>query len=430
MTRSRRGVVVAACGLIVFAFAAAAHGQPAPTQPFAPDWGMLAGWDVFTKKSCGQCHSVRGVGGTAGPDLARVQSGTGFYELGAALWNHLPRMGERMREGRIERPALTAADVSNLLAFLFTAAYRDESGNPKTGEALFASKGCVQCHAVGAKGGAIGPALDALKGANSPVLVAAAMWNHGPRMAQAMEVKGVARPTFKGRELVDVIAYVVSAASDGSAPTAQVIPGTPERGEKLFAEKSCATCHAVGGGSRAAGRRGAGAPPSEASESKGGKIGPVLGGRAHHVSLTDFAGLMWNHGPAMWARMKAHGVAVPQLTGQDMADVVAYLYASHYFDAAAGQAGRGRQLVQSKGCVGCHSVGGKGGTVAADFATSTVVGSPSGVIAAMWNHGARMEGQAQKQETSLPMLTGQELADVTAYLGSLTRPRPPQKKAK
>ena len=51
--------------------------------------------------------------------------------------------------------------------------------------------------------------------------------------------------------------------------------------------------------------------------------------------------------------------------------------------------------------------------MAADFATSTVVGSPPGVIAAMWNHGARMGGQAQKQETSLPVLTGQELADIT-----------------
>ena len=113
-----------------------------------------------------------------------------------------------------------------------------------------------------------------------------------------------------------------------------------------------------------------------------------------------------------------------------MADVVAYLYTSHYFDALMGQVARGRALVQGKGCVICHSIRGKGGTVSADFATSTVVGSPSGIIAAMWNHGPRMESQAQKQEISLPVLTGQELADITAYLGSLTRTRPPQKKAK
>lgn len=403
MTRAKRMVVVVTCGWLTFASIALAHGQGAPPQPFAPDWGMLAGWDVFTKKSCGQCHSVRGVGGKVGPDLARVQSGAGFYDLGAAMWNHLPRMGERMREQRIDRPLLTASDVSNLLAFLFTASYREETGDPGPGERHFAAKGCAQCHAVGGRGGGVGPALDVLKGANSPVLVAAAMWNHGPSMADAMKAKGIERPTFKDRELVDIVAYVVAAARDADAKTAQVIPGTPDRGRKLFAEKSCATCHAVAG--------------------RGGKIGPALGGRAHHVSLTEFAALMWNHGPAMWARMKDRGIPVPQLAGQDMADIVAYLYTSHYFDAVRGSASRGAQLVQAKRCVSCHAVRGKGGKVAADFATSTVVGSPSSVIAAMWNHGARMEGQAGKQDVALPVLTGQELADISAYLGSLARTR-------
>jgi len=371
---------------------------------------MLAGWDVFAKKSCGQCHSVRGVGGKVGPDLARVQSGTGFYELGAAMWNHLPRMGERMREQRIERPRLTAADVSNLLAFLFTAAYGEETGDPRAGEQLFAAKGCAQCHAVAGKGGGVGPALDALKGANSPVLVAAAMWNHGPRMAEVMKAKGIERPTFKDRELLDIVAYVVGTARDADTATTQVIPGTPERGRKLFAEKRCATCHAVAG--------------------RGGKVGPALGTRAHHVSLTEFGALMWNHGPAMWNRMKERGIGVPQLTGQDMADIVAYLYTSHYFDTVTGNATRGEQLVQGKGCVTCHSIRGRGGKVSADFATSTVVGSPSSVIAAMWNHGARMEGRAQKQDIELPVLTGQELADISAYLGSLARGRTSQPKPK
>ncbi|HEY3187366.1 MAG TPA: c-type cytochrome [Solirubrobacteraceae bacterium] len=408
MTRARGWFVIAACGLVTFAFAAIAHAEQPPPQPFAPAWGRLAGWDVFTKKSCGQCHSVRGVGGKVGPDLARVQSGTGFYELGAAMWNHLPKMGERMREQRIERPRLTAADVSNLLAFLFTAAYGEETGDPRAGEQLFAAKGCAQCHAVAGKGGGVGPALDALKGANSPVLVAAAMWNHGPRMAEVMKAKGIERPTFKDRELLDIVAYVVGTARDADTATTQVIPGTPERGRKLFAEKHCAACHAVAG--------------------RGGKVGPALGTRAHHVSLTEFAGLMWNHGPAMWNRMKERGIVVPQLTGQDMADIVAYLYTSHYFDTVTGQASRGQQLVQGKGCLTCHSVRGKGGKVAADFATSTVVSSPSGVIAAMWNHGARMESQAQKQDVELPVLTGQELADVSAYLASLGRaPRPKAK---
>jgi mono/diheme cytochrome c family protein len=374
---------------------------PQPPLPFAPDWALLAGWDVYAKKGCGQCHGVRsGSEGRKAPDLARIQSGTGFYDLGAAMWNHLPLMGAKMRETGIERPTLTPLEVSNVLAFIFTAQYGDELGNPTTGERLFAAKGCVQCHSVGGKGGSVGPALDALKRSNSPVLVAARMWNHGRQMAEAMQAKGIERPTFKRNELVDVIAYITTTAKDAGGDSAQVVPGTPARGETLFRDKQCAACHAIGG--------------------KGGKIGPELG-RAHHVSLTQFAGLMWNHGPAMWARMKERQIEAPSLTGQEMADIVAYLYTSHYFDPAAGNSARGQQVAQSKGCLTCHSVRGKGGKVAGDLSTSTVVGSPSSLIAAMWNHSRAMEDQALKQGIKLPTLKGQELADLAAYLRSLTK---------
>ncbi|MBI1894227.1 MAG: c-type cytochrome [Candidatus Rokubacteria bacterium] len=338
-----------------------------------------------------------------GPDLGRIQTGRSFFELGAALWNHLPRMGARMREAGIERPTLTPTEMSNVIAFLFTLQYYDELGDPKAGEALYATKGCVQCHEVGGKGGRVGPGLDFLKRANSPVLVAAAMWNHGPEMAEAMKEKGIPRPTFQGKEMLDLIAYIVRAAKDGSGETAQVVPGAPERGQKLFSEKRCNVCHRVGG--------------------RGGTVGPDLGRRGHHVSLTQFAALMWNHGPTMWTRMKERGIQVPRLTGQEMADVVAYLYVSHYFDQTA-SASRGQQLIQSKACLTCHSVRGKGGKIGADFATSKFVASPAGLIAGMWNHSRYMEAQAQKQEIAWPLLTGQELADISAYLVTVPKAAP------
>ncbi len=390
--------------LLLFATTAPAQAQQRPPHPFAPNWAMFAGGKVFAEKGCGKCHAVRGLGGGIGPDLGRIQTGTSFFELGADMWNHLPRMGARMREMGIERPVLTPGQVSDLIAFLFTIQYY-EQGDPKVGERLFAATGCVQCHEVGGKGGRVGPGLDFLKRASSPVLVAAAMWNHGPEMAEVMAAKGIARPAFQGREMLDLIAYIVSAARDGGGDTAQVIPGTPERGQQLFSEKQCVVCHRVGG--------------------KGGSVGPDLGRRGHHVSLTQFAALMWNHGPAMWAKMKERRIQVPRLTGQEMADVVAYLYVSHYFDPTA-SAGRGRQLVESKGCLRCHAVGGKGGRIAADFRASGVVTSPAALVAGMWNHSRSMESQAQRQEIPWPALTGQELADISAYLGSLSRAGTPK----
>mgnify|MGYP001572136899 CR=1 FL=1 len=402
MSRREQGATGATVGLVLLLSLTTppAWAQQQPSPPFAPDWAMFAGGKVFAEKGCGKCHALRGFGGGVGPDLGRIQTGKSFFELGAAMWNHLPRMGARMEEAGVQRPTLTPRELSDLIAFLFTAQYYDELGDPKAGERLYAANGCVQCHEVGGKGGRVGPGLDFLKRANSPVLVAAAMWNHGPEMAEAMKAKGIVRPTFQGKEMVDLIAYVVAVAKDGGGETAQVIPGTPERGRKLFGEKRCVVCHSVGG--------------------KGGKVGPELGRPGHHVSLTQFAALMWNHGPSMWARMKERGIQVPRLTGQEMADILAHLYVSRYFDRSA-SAGRGRQLVQSKGCLTCHSVRGKGGKISADFATSQVVGSSAGLLTGMWNHSRYMEAEARKQEIAWPVLSGQELADIARYLESLAQ---------
>jgi mono/diheme cytochrome c family protein len=397
-----RSIVVLAAALLLVVAVAPAVAQPQTPAPFAPDWGMLAGWNVYADKGCGRCHAVRGVGGSGGPDLGRMQSGTSFFDIGAAMWNHLPKMGERMRATGVERPRLTPLEASNVIAFIYTAQYFDEAGDAGRGQALFTAKACVTCHRVGGQGGVTGPALDPWKRANSPVLMAAAMWNHAPRMAEEFKEANTKRPTLSGKELLDIIAYVGSAAEATPGDTQQVVPGTPERGRTLFAEKKCASCHAVGG--------------------KGPRVGPDLGRQGHHVSLTEFASRMWNHAPAMTARMRAMKIEVPQLSGQQMADIVAYLFTSRYFERA-GSARRGEALVQSKGCLGCHAVAGKGATVGGDFARSTLVGSPDSLVAGMWNHGATMEAQASKRQVAWPELKGAELSDIAAYLATLSRTR-------
>jgi mono/diheme cytochrome c family protein len=394
MSRPRRTAARAALGLLLLLALAnvplsPARAQERPPDPFAPTWANLAGVTVFSQKGCGLCHAIRGYGATAGPDLSRIERKS-FFDLGAAMSNHL-------RGVNIRKPTLSPEETTSLIAFVYTLQYYDRTGDATVGEQLFTAKGCSICHEVGGKGGHRGPGLDFLKRAYSPVLVAAALWNHGPEMAEALEAQGIKRPTFEGKELADLIAYIISAAKDGGGDIAQVAPGTPERGAKLFAMKQCVVCHSVGG--------------------KGGKVGPELG-RRHHVSLTQFAALMWNHGPTMWAKMQERRIQVPRLKGQEMADIVAYLYVSHYFDEVADPA-RGQQVLENKGCLGCHTARGKGTKVGADLATYPAARSSGALVASLWNHPRYLE--ARRQEVPWPLLTGQELTDVAAYLTTLPR---------
>jgi mono/diheme cytochrome c family protein len=193
--------------------------------------------------------------------------------------------------------------------------------------------------------------------------------------------------------------FIGAAAKAGSGEPATVQPGVPENGEKLFKTRHCVECHSIAG--------------------KGGKVGPPLGqaGR-HHLSLTEFAALMWNHGPQMWARMKERGIQVPRLKGQEMADIVAYLYVSHYFDHEV-SAARGRQALQDKGCLTCHAAGRQGGRTAADLATYRAARSSSALIAALWNHPRYLP--KEQREVPWPLLTGPELADMAAFLASMPR---------
>jgi mono/diheme cytochrome c family protein len=409
LTRKRHCRALTAYGLVVLTMllpaAARSQGGEVP-----PEWERAPGWMVFVDKGCSACHRVRGIGdGTIGPDLAGLQASTGLFHLGAAMWNHLPRMGAAMRDLGIQRPQLTPVEFSSLAAFLFTTQSAAAApGDPVKGSRVFAAKSCAQCHAVGGKGGTTGPALDSFKRSNSPVLMGAALWNHGVQVADTLATRGIAWPNFQRTDVADIVAYIVTATQDEGRESGRVVPGIPERGEKLFADKGCATCHAVG-------------------VEKSPTAAPRLATQAHHVGASEFAGLMSNHGPKVWTAMRQRGLPVPRLTGQEMADIAAYLYTSYYFESATGRARRGRELVQKKGCLSCHAIYRRGGSSASDLAVSNVVSTPAGQVAAMWNHARYMETQGRRQPTTLPLLTGQELADISAYLAGLGI-RPPQGK--
>lgn len=361
----------------------------------------LAGSQVFGSKGCVKCHSVNGLGGTVGPDLGHIARRRSFYELAATMWNHVPRMGEAMREHGIERPQMSEREAGDLIAFLFTLDYFDPPGDVEEGKRLFTEKKCVVCHQVGVYGGVVGPSLDYLGQYGSPILVAASMWNHGPTMAELMEEKGVARPTFTGRELIDLISYLESATPAPLAGPLYVLPGNAEDGRVLFTEKGCNKCHSVQG--------------------VGGRIGPDLAGRAERWSLTEFAAAMWNKGPKMAEAARARDMDVPQLGAGEMADLVAYLYSVQYF-AEPGDAENGQQLVRAKGCLVCHSLGGTGGTSAPDLSQRIGMSSPAEVIASLWNHSALMEAN-DSLSADWPKFSPAEMADMAAFMQSTANQR-------
>jgi mono/diheme cytochrome c family protein len=376
---------------------------PALAQPlFSPTQDPIAGSRVFGAKRCVQCHSVNGVGGKIGPDLGRIPRPRSFYDLAAAMWDHLPKMAERMEQFGIHRPYLNPEETGDLIAFLYTLNYFDPPGNLQAGLRLFTEKKCVICHQVGGTGGVVGPNLDSLAQFGSPIFAAAAMWNHGPAMAEAMRARKIERPIFKGSELLDLIAYLKSTAPVPADVRLYLLPGRADEGRKLFAEKRCILCHSVKG--------------------QGGRVGPDLAERGLHRSLTQFAAGMWNKAPAMIEAMKARGIAVPQLRAEEMADLVAYLYSVQYF-AEPGEPAKGRQLVGDKGCLGCHSVSGAGGKSASDLARVKGLDSASTVIAALWNHSFIMEHRAGRRKGTWPQLSPEEMAHVVTFLQTLGRTR-------
>jgi mono/diheme cytochrome c family protein len=372
----------------------AGSGQPA----MSPSQDPLAGSRVFGSKGCVTCHSVNGLGGKVAPDLARTMKPRSFVDLAAAMWNHLPQMADRMKQLGIARPQLDSKEIGDLVGFLYTLNYFDAPGSVNAGKRLFSEKHCIVCHTVRGTGGVVGPNLDHLRQFRSPIFVASAMWNHGPQMAEKMQERGIDRPTFTAKELRDLIAYLAPATGGPEEGPLYVLPGRAESGRQLFAEKRCIECHAVGG--------------------VGGRVGPDLVERGIRQSPTEFAATIWNKAPAMAAAMQPRGISVPQLTPEQMADIVAYLYSVRYF--RSGNVHQGYVVASQKGCLNCHGIRGERGKPSSDLTKAKGLDSPAAVLAALWNH-ALVTPTVAGKKMDWPVFASQEMADLIAMLQSVSQ---------
>jgi mono/diheme cytochrome c family protein len=237
------------------------------------------GKQLFTAKRCAECHALDGAPGKRG---LKWETLADPIELGRAMWNHAPAMRAEMEKKGGKLPTLTAAEMNDLLVYLRALPQaRDnrpvfQPASAETGEMLFQVKGCAGCH-TGAR------TLEKRVAFRTVSDFSAAMWNHAGLMKQSGELNP--------EEMKRLVGYVWSlqfAAGSGDAA----------RGAKVFAAKSCVTCHTSGPGPKI--------------------VGAVPDAYTLIGSLTQ-------HAPGMIEKMNASKKAWPSIKDTEMEDLLAYL---------------------------------------------------------------------------------------------------------
>jgi len=137
------------------------------------------------------------------------------------------------------------------------------------------------------------------------------MWNHSFAMSDAMREQGLAWPRFENSEMADLIAFLYFLSF--SDPL-----GDPAQGMDVFAERGCDQCHAR-----------TGMEGEQARQSSG----PLLEGDEAASSAAGLVAAMWNHAPVMRRAILGEGLPWPELSGQDLRNLRAYLLAGTVADA-------------------------------------------------------------------------------------------------
>ena len=188
---------------------------------------------------------------------------------------------------------------------------------------------------------------------------------------------------------------VLSLLAIGSLSDAQSLPEDPAKGARLFLSKGCVKCHALKG--------------------EGGKTGPDFGRVDLGDTQLELAAKLWNHLPSMIAGIERARMVKPSLTGQEFAEISAYLYFIKFFDEP-GNSTRGRSLFNEKGCGTCHPLSGKGkeGEPGLDELSQNI--TPVFLSQVIWNHGPNMIAQMVKLGIKWPEFHGTEMMDLLEHI--------------
>lgn len=272
----------AAADLLAFFYAARFFERPG-------DAGR--GIRLFSSKHCADCHGLR----TAKlPEAKPVAQWNAMYQpitLVDAMWNHAAGMREQFERRHWSWPELDPQELADILVYLRSpallapatpgaeAAFTITSG--AEGKQLFETEQCSGCHHT---------ALDLSPRVRHMTLtdIAAALWNHEPKMSAPPPQMSVA-------QMRELISYVWAQQFFEDA-------GNAGAGHKVFESKHCTSCHE-------AGAEGA----------------PKLPSPAVPIGGPEMISALWRHGPRMMELMTSKQIRWPEFTTAQMSNLIAYL---------------------------------------------------------------------------------------------------------
>ena len=265
---------------------------------------IFRGRKLLKSMKCLDCHAVAGEGGNLAPDLTKHDDYISPISLIETMWNHGPEMRGLFESNNIKRKTFVKDDFSDLAAAIKS--YRSPTGTVppdafkmgsyQSGQQLINTKGCTQCHDNNNVG--IAPSFKDINFDFTVVEFAGRLWNHGPKMWDAMEQNNIEVPEFEKQELSDIITYIYRSKLKDD-------PGNKRNGYKLLVDKDCMKCHSVNG----------------------------AGGQVAKKDFAQFDGLnspisliakMWNHAPNIHKKMDELNIDWPKLNSRDMADLYSY----------------------------------------------------------------------------------------------------------
>ena len=256
---------------------------------------------LLMEKACFRCHSLARKGNRDGVPLDTLAVYQSQVVLLQRMWNHGPEMMQQMKTSGTAIPSFSGNDMTDIFAAL-TESGPEKSrkvflgvGNVENGLNVFTDKGCIKCHAIFGKGGKDAPDLGKTVSQANVTTLITKIWNHTGKMQETFQKKNLQWPSFLETEMNDLIVFLYSLNYEDK-------PGDPRKGETIFRNNQCVDCHFK----------------TDADKKK------IVGDIKSADSIV-FATQLWNHIPAMEAAMVTQAVQWPEMSGQDLRDVLAYL---------------------------------------------------------------------------------------------------------